>query len=127
MIKESADRTLHFRIEQSHEKLMLSKQLIGKGEYSGAILQAYLSIFYSVRSLLLDTDNDSDDINKIIDLSKKYYQPSGWTNINIPSILEEGHAYSIRNSNVDDQAHKSDAERFVKSAEQLYNEITGSH
>lgn len=116
-----------FRAEQSFEKLQLSKKFFSKGEYTNSLIQAFLSIFYSVRILLLEDGTDSDNFEKIVELSKRYYEPAGWGSIDISALLQEGH--SIRSEIESASApviDQSEAKKFIDSAEKLYKEIVAT-
>jgi uncharacterized protein (UPF0332 family) len=121
---DSIEKIRQFRAEQSHEKMVLSRNLLQKGDYLNALIQAYLSIFYSVRLLLLDDSNDSDDFNRIIELSKRYYNPTGWISLNMSELLAEGRdLHNLTRSAYRINVSETEAEKFVVSSEKLYNEI----
>jgi uncharacterized protein (UPF0332 family) len=123
-IMNSLDRTRDFRERHSNEKKELAKALLKKGDYAHAFTEAYLSIFYSTRILLLGQKEDSDNINNILDLSHHYFAPYDWLSVNIREILGEGK--KIRDSIKSDPGKsvpESEAKRFVESAEKIYNEI----
>ncbi|MGL4369604.1 MAG: HEPN domain-containing protein, partial [Spirochaetota bacterium] len=90
------EKTREFRLRQSSEKIDIAKRLLSKGDCSNAVVQAYLSLFYSVRLLLLDKNEDSDDFEKIVELARKYFQPSGWLTVDAGTLLEKGRSYQDR-------------------------------
>jgi uncharacterized protein (UPF0332 family) len=124
---ESIDKTRDFRERHSNEKKELAKAFLKKGDFEHAFEEAYLSIFYSTRLLLLDQTEDSDNINKILDLSYQYFAPYDWLSVNIRDVLHEGH--KMCNTIISDQNNQenifpqSEAERFVGYAEIIFNEI----
>jgi uncharacterized protein (UPF0332 family) len=113
-----------FRAEQSFEKLQVAKRLFSKEDYTNSLIQAFLSIFYSVRILLLEDGKDSDDFVKIVDLSRKYYEPSGWIDFDIASLLEEGQTIrSEIESASPPKVTRAEAEKFIASADKLYSDL----
>lgn len=98
--------------------------MIQKGLNNESIVYSYLSIFYSVRLLLIDKDGDSDDNERILELIKKYYEPLGWTSVNIIQILKETKAYKdiiedIPGLVIDGE----EAKRFYKNASLVLDEV----
>ena len=103
-----------FRLTQSQDKLAIAKKLYIKGDNTHALLQAYLSIFYSVRILLLDKDSDSDDFKRIIELSRSYLMPSGWMMVDIAALLEQGRNHQqLMASESKYMVHAEDAKKFI--------------
>jgi uncharacterized protein (UPF0332 family) len=121
---ETISKIRDFRIEQSKEKLKLSSIMINRGLYNDAITYAYLSMFYAVRILLIDKNNDSDNYDKIIELIEIYYEPSGWTTLNILPIVKETKEYKDSiDSDISVKVSRADAERFYKNAEDIFEKI----
>jgi uncharacterized protein (UPF0332 family) len=113
-----------FRQSQSREKLNLASIMLSKGDYNKSVIDAYLSLFYSVRILLVNNDTDTDDDKKILELIEKYYKPSGWTEIDIPSLLRTGRDLKERIEISGVGVTREDAERFYHSAAAVYESIT---
>lgn len=87
------EKIREFRLKQSEEKLAIARRLFDKGDCRNAVVQAYLSIFYSARILLLEQGHDSDDFEKIVELTRAYFQPSGWLSVDLGTLLEQGRSY----------------------------------
>ena len=113
-----------FRLKQSSEKIDIAKRLLGKGDCGNAVVQAYLSLFYSVRLLLLDKNEDSDDFEKIVDLARKYFQPSGWLSVDAGTLLEKGRSYQDRmEQKCKDPVPDTEAKSFIDNAEKIRTTI----
>ncbi len=80
---------LNLRLSLSREKLEMAGIMIDAGKYGDSLVFSYLSLFYSIRLLLIDHDEDSDDPGKIIKLAERYFEPSGWNGIDILSTFRE--------------------------------------
>ena len=123
MLRE-IEKKMNFRLEQSREKLDLSRVMLDKGCFNDSVIYSYLSLFYSVRALLIKQNEDSDDYDTMLELLDRYYEPSGWSSLNIPGILKESKGFS-------EQAEKSsgihvtkdDAERMHRNAERVLDEV----
>ena len=113
-----------FRQNQSREKLNLASIMLSKGDYNKSVIDAYLSLFYSVRILLVSNDSDTDDDKRILELVEKYYEPSGWTEIDIPALLRTGRELKERIEISGTGVTRADAERFYHSAAAVYDSIT---
>jgi len=116
----TAEKTRQFRLKQSEEKIDIAKRLLSKGDYGNALAQAYLSIFYSVRVLLLEKGADSDDFEKIVSLSEEYFQPIGWLSRDISQLLEKGrtlHEQIERNNK--NEVSIAEALSFIENAEKI--------
>lgn len=122
---DNIEKTRQFRFDQSKDKLMLAKGLYKKGDYSNSLIQSYLSLFYSVRILLLDKDSDSDDFEKITSLAERYLQPAGWISFDIAAVLREGRLHKQRlEMQLSVDVNENDAKRFVEQAETVFKEIS---
>lgn len=120
----SLEKKIEFRLQQSEEKLKLSSLMINKGQFNDSIIFSYLSLFYSVRVLLIRHDEDSDDYSRIHDLMEKYYQPTGWTNLNIVEIIRETREFKdLVESNTGNKATKNDAVKFNKNASDVLEQV----
>ncbi len=113
-----------FRQNQSREKLNLASIMLNKGDYNKSVIDAYLSLFYAVRLLLVNNDADTDDDRRILELVEKYYEPSGWTEIDIPSLLRAGRELKERIESSNARITRADAEKFYHSAAAVYDTIT---
>ena len=118
----NAEKTREFRLKQSSEKIDISKRLLQKGDCKNAVVQAYLSMFYSVRILLLEKNEDSDDFTKIVELARKYFQPSGWLSVDIGTILEKGRSYhDSMSNNCLEEISSDETKGFIETAEKIRN------
>jgi len=81
------EHTRGFRLSKSREKLELAAILLRKGQYGEAVRYSYLSMFYAVRMLLLEEGVDSDDPVKIIELAERYFEPAGWSALDLGALL----------------------------------------
>jgi uncharacterized protein (UPF0332 family) len=117
-------KKIDFRLQQSEEKLKLSSLMIKKGQYNDSIIFSYLSLFYSVRILLIKHDEDSDDYGRIHELMEKYYQPTGWTNLNIIEIIKETREFKdMVELNTGVKATRKEAEKFNRNASDVLGEM----
>lgn len=117
-------KKIEFRLQQSEEKLKLSTLMIKKSRYNDSIIFSYLSLFYSVRILLIKHDEDSDDYGRIHELMEKYYQPTGWTNLNIVEIIKETREFKdLVEANTGIKATRIEAEKFNRNASQVLDEV----
>lgn len=113
-----------FRLNQSEEKLRLSTLMLQKSLFNESVIYAYLSIFYSVRTLLIDKDEDSDDYHKIYELEEKYFIPTGWTELPIQEILKEAKEFKEKiENNPGIKVTKAEAEKLNKNAALVLNKI----
>lgn len=118
------EKTREFRLKQSEEKIGIAKRLFDKGDYGNAIVQAYLSIFYSARVVLLEKGQDSDDSDKIVTLSREYFQPSGWLTMDITALLQKGHTYHAQlKKNCLGTISKEESKQFIDNAVAIQKEI----
>ena len=124
MIKtKDIDSNKDFRVEQSKEKLRLSSLMINKGLNRESLIFSYLSMFYSIRLLLIDNNDDSDNYNKIFELITKYFEPTGWTSINILDVIDETKILQdSENKRTDTIITKEDAYTFLEKAKSLNDE-----
>ncbi len=125
-MNNTIEKTIQFRVKQSREKLGLSQIMLNRGRYNDSVICSYLSMFYAVRVLLIENDIDSDNYSRIRELAEKYYEPSGWNEIDITGILKE--SVVSRDSAEDTPApaaSKEEAERFYQNANTIMSEILG--
>ncbi|TAL30376.1 MAG: HEPN domain-containing protein [Spirochaetes bacterium] len=123
MITEIEQRR-QFRLSQCRDKLQLAALMMAQHRYNEAVIYSYLSMFYSVRLLLIEHDDDSDDHDKILELEKRYYEPCGWTGIDIMALLKD--TKSFRDSISKSPGHRvseDDAEKFYSNAMTVMNEV----
>jgi len=88
MTKEIQEK-LKLRLDLSAEKADMARVMLEAGRYNESVVFSYLSLFYSIRLLLLDREDDSDDPEKILSLAESFFEPSGWNGIDILSIFRE--------------------------------------
>ncbi len=118
------ERKIKFRVKLGREKLSLSHTMLKSGNYNDSIIFSYLSMFYAVRVLLIEKDIDSDNYSKIRQLAKRYYEPSGWNDIDITGILRESEASRDSAESIQiDPASKEEAERFYHNASAIMSEV----
>ncbi len=121
---EQMEHKRNFRLTQSREKLELSKIMLRKEKFSDSVIYSYLSMFYSVRLLLIGTDDDTDDNERILQLAEKYYEPLGWTSVDIIGILKETKEFHDRLGNPPSPSvTREEAERFYNNALSVANEV----
>lgn len=98
-METTSEHTRGFRLSKSREKLELAAILLRKGQYGEAVRYSYLSMFYAVRMLLLEEGMDSDDPVKIIELAERYFEPAGWSALDLGALLAmpEGPAHEGMN------------------------------
>jgi uncharacterized protein (UPF0332 family) len=114
----------NFRLEQGREKLRLAELTLHKGFYNDSVVYSYISMFYSVRVLLINRDDDSDDHEKILELLVKYFEPSGWTNVNIVEIMKKSKEFKESiDSKTGTAATREDAELMYKNANLILDEV----
>ena len=114
------EKTKEFRLKQSEEKIEIAKRLLSKGDCTQALVQAYQSIFYSVRVLLLEKGSDSDDFEKIVNLAREYFQPSGWLSLDIGTLLEKGRSiHEQMGNNSQSATSAAEAQSFVDNAQKI--------
>ncbi len=120
----SQRKKIEFRLQQSEEKLRLSTLMLRKSLFNDSLLYSYLSLFYSVRTLLIGNDEDSDDYRKIYELTEKYFNPTGWTGAHIAEIIKEAKEFKDKiERNPGMKVTKSEAEKFNKNAATVLEEI----
>jgi len=123
-MEPSLEKKIEFRLQQSEDKLKLSTLMIKKSRYNDSIIYSYLSLFYSVRVLLIRHDEDSDDYGRIHDLMEEYYQPTGWVNLDIVEIIKETKEFKDRvEADPGIKASREDAERFRRHAAVVLEQI----
>lgn len=125
-MNNTIEKTIQFRVKQSREKLGLSQIMLIRGRYNDSVICSYLSMFYAVRVLLIEDDIDSDNYTRIRELAKKYYEPSGWNEIDITGILNKSVvSRDSAESTPVCAASKEEAERFYENANAIMSEILG--
>ena len=111
------EKIREFRLKQSEEKLAIARRLFDKGDCRNAVVQAYLSIFYSARILLLEQGHDSDDFEKIVELSRAFFQPSGWLSVDLGTLLEQGRLYHEKlERNCLGEIEQTEVKQFLENA-----------
>lgn len=121
-------KKIEFRLQQSEEKLNLSSLMIKKGHFNDSIIFSYLSLFYSVRTLLIKQDEDSDDYDRIHELMENYYQPTGWTNLDIVAIIRETREFKEKvESDPGVKVTREEAEKFNRNASDALSRIRSHH
>jgi uncharacterized protein (UPF0332 family) len=123
---ERIEHKWNFRAERSREKLHLASLMLEKGRFNDSVINSYLSIFYSARLLLLHAGDDADDYEDILALAEKYYEPSGWSSIDIVGILRETKHFHDRIRSAGKTVTREEAERFYANASAVLGEITKS-
>ncbi|RPI92414.1 MAG: HEPN domain-containing protein [Spirochaetales bacterium] len=86
-METTPEHTRGFRLSKSREKLELASIMLRKGQFGEVVRYSYLSMFYAVRMLLLEEGTDSDDPAKIIELAERYFEPAGWSALDIGALL----------------------------------------
>lgn len=113
-----------FRLHQSTEKLKLSSIKFSEGLYNDAVILSFLSLFNSIRFLLCENGDDSDNYDKIINLAKQYFTTTEWGSLNIPDILKDSRSYNqIIADAIGKQMTKQEAEKYYKNAESVLQTI----
>ena len=123
-MKNDLEKKREFRLEQSREKLNLSSIMLSKSLYNDSLIFSYLSMFYSVRILLIEKNVDSDDHEKILELIEKYYEPTGWMDVNILEILSEAKVYKEKiEKDKGVLISKDEADKFLNNANLILNQV----
>jgi uncharacterized protein (UPF0332 family) len=123
-MKKELEKKREFRLEQSKEKLNLSSIMLSKSLFNDSLIFSYLSMFYSVRILLIEKNVDSDNHEKILELIERYYEPAGWMDINILEILHEAKTYKEKIENDKGVViKKEEADKFFKNANLVLNQV----
>jgi uncharacterized protein (UPF0332 family) len=123
MITEIEQRR-QFRLTQSRDKLQLASIMMAQRRYNEAVIYSYLSMFYSVRILLIDHDDDSDDHDRILELEKKYYEPMGWTGLDVMAILKDTKLFKdSMEKSPGASVSEEEAEKFYSKAMMVMNEV----
>ena len=123
-MENEIENKINFRLSQSREKLELAAIMLEKGMYNDSVLCSYLSMFYSVRVLLIQNGSDSDDHDRILELVESYYEPAGWTGVDIIGILREAKTCRDSVESVRDAvATREEAENFYTNAKMLHATI----
>lgn len=69
-------------------------------------------------------DEDSDDYNRIYELTEKYFNPTGWTEVHIAEIIKEAKEFKDKIANNPGlKITKAEAEKFNKNASTVLEEI----
>ncbi|HDP81466.1 MAG TPA: hypothetical protein ENN21_11545 [Spirochaetes bacterium] len=110
---------LKLRLDLSAEKADMARVMLEAGRYNESVMFSYLSLFYSIRLLLIDREDDSDDPEKILSLAESFFEPSGWNGVDILSIFRESKRARDRIEN--EPGHSADPEMarnfYVKAVE----------
>ena len=123
-MKNDLEKKREFRLEQSREKLNLSSIMLSKSLYNDSLIFSYLSMFYSVRILLIEKNVDSDDHEKILELIEKYYEPTGWMDVNILKILSEAKVYKEKiEKDKGVLISKDEADKFLNNANLILKQV----
>jgi uncharacterized protein (UPF0332 family) len=81
-------------------------------------------MFYSVRILLIEKNVDSDDYEKILELIEKYYEPTGWMDVNIIEILSEAKVYKEKiEKDKGVLISKDEADKFLNNANLILKQV----
>jgi len=122
---EQLEHKRSFRLSQSREKIQLSQIMLNKQRYNESVIYSYLSMFYSVRLLLIGAEDDTDNEEKILELAEKYYEPAGWTSLDILGILRETKEFHDQlNKSTGKIVSQEEAERFYNNALSVMIEVT---
>lgn len=117
-------KKIAFRLQQSEEKLRLSTIMLQKSLFNDSLIYSYLSLFYSIRTLLIGKEEDSDDYSRIYELTEKYFNPTGWTGVDVGKIIREAKEFKDKiEKNPGLKVSKSEAEKFNKNAAKVLEEI----
>lgn len=120
----SQRKKIAFRLQQSEEKLRLSTLMLRKSLFNDSLLYSYLSLFYSIRTLLVGKDEDSDDYSRIYELTEKYFNPTGWTGVHIAEIIKEAKEFKDKiEKDPGLKITKPEAEKFNKNAADVLEKI----
>ena len=124
MIDEYLKNKIDFRLKQSREKLRLSSIMFKKGLNYKSLIFSYLAMFYAVRLLLINSNVDSDDHTKIIELIRGYLEPKGWTSIEVfQSLQQTNDSDDTIEDNLNNQVSKEKAKELLTNAELVLNEV----
>lgn len=120
----SLDKTIHFRLEKSTEKLEQAELMLQKGLFNDALLYSYLSMFYAIRVLLINHDVDSDDEERIMNLAEQYFEPAGWESIDVVAVLKESKQFKDRiEKSPGVRITREEADRFYRNAAHINHEV----
>ncbi len=98
---------------------MLEKEL-----YNDSLIYSYLSMFYAVRVLLINNEVDSDDHNRILELVREYYDPTGWTELDMVEILQKAKTFKEMLDDDDGiRVPREQAETFNSNARKILDEV----
>ncbi|HPP49592.1 MAG TPA: HEPN domain-containing protein [Spirochaetota bacterium] len=114
---ESTLEKIHFRLNQSREKIKLASIFLEKKKYCDSVLASYRAIFYAIRVLLVDKGIDSDDPDRIIEIFEKYLQSTLFGNTTIIEIAR-------RSKEIKDFAVNSNGQIQYEQAEVMLNNAT---
>ncbi|HNR89325.1 MAG TPA: HEPN domain-containing protein [Spirochaetota bacterium] len=123
-MEASTEKTIHFRLEKSQEKLVQSDLMLQKGLYNDALLYSYLSMFYAIRVLLINHETDSDDEERIMKLAEQYFEPAGWESIDVIAVLKESKKFKDSIEKTPGiKIGREEADRLYRNAEQILAEV----
>jgi len=106
------------------DKLKLSSIKIAEGLYNEAVILSFVSLFNSIRLLLCENGDDSDNYDKIFGLAEQYFTSTMWGSLDILEILKDARGF---NENVLNGTGKiitrQEAEKYYKNAEAVLREV----
>jgi len=118
------EKIRQFRLQQSIDKLKLSSIKIAEGLYNEAVILSFVSLFNSIRLLLCENGDDSDNYDKIFGLAEQYFTSTMWGSLDILEILKDARGF---NENVLNGTGKiitrQEAEKYFKNAEAVLREV----
>lgn len=118
-METTPEHTRGFRLSKSREKLELASIMLRKGQYGEVVRYSYLSMFYAVRMLLLEEGTDSDDPAKIIELAERYFEPTGWSALDIGALLAMPEGPARKGTGIT----REKAEMFYGKASEVFSRI----
>ena len=122
--RHEIEKIIQFRLQQSSEKLKLSSIKFAEGLYNDAVIFSFLSLFNSIRLLLCENGDDSDNYDKIMTLAEQYFTNTDWGSLDILEILKDARGF---NENIRDEIGKhvtrQEAEKYYKNAESVLQEV----
>lgn len=114
----------NFRIEQSETKLRSADRMIKNNNFNDAVVFSYMAMFYAMRTLLLEEDIDTDNISKIIEIYKKYYDQTIWAGVDIVAIIRECKQYKDEIEQASGTiVTGKEAKKYFESASSILEEI----
>ncbi len=120
---ESTLEKIHFRLNQSREKIKLASIFLEKKKYCDSVLASYRAIFYAIRVLLVDKGIDSDDPDMIIEIFEKYFQSTLFGNTTIIEIAKRSKEIKDNVINSNGQIQCEQAELMLNNATTILHEV----